>query len=357
MIRRRCLPAVLALVVPAAAQAAPEMAVTVVTVSRRDLVLRLPVHGQFVAWREVVVANLASGLAAMEVLAEEGDVVAIGQPLLRLDAALPMAQHARARAALAEADAAAREAATALRRVDAMRGSGAVSAELLDQRRAAAASAAARMEAARAELTETVTRLNQTTVNAPVAGRILQRTVEVGSVPGIGDIVFRIAQNGVIEFDARVPDHALVSIRAGQVVTVASGGMTRTGQVRAVAPRVDPATRLGTVHVRFADTGDLRPGSFGSGTILLDERQGALVVPQAAVAVRGNEATAVVVQGGRARHVPVRLGVRANGVVEIQEGLVEGDEVVATAAALVRDGAAVAAVRVAPRPAQAASRP
>lgn len=323
----------------------PGIAVTLVAAARRDLVQLLPVTGQLVARREVPVASRAAGLSVMQVLVEEGDSVDAGQPLVLLDASVLMAQHARARAALAEAEANAREAQLALRRIETIRGSGAVSAELLDQRRAQAAVAAARVAAAQAELGEVAVRVEQATLRAPVAGRVLRREVQVGAVvQSDGQPLLRLAADDAIEFEARVPDHALPGLSPGLPVEVRVGdGPPLAGAVRAVAPRVDPQTRLGLVQVALPPDPVLRPGAFATGTLRLAQARDALVVPTAAV-VTGVAGSAVAVVGDDriARRRAVATGIRADGLVEVREGLREGERVVARAVGLLRDGEAVA---------------
>ncbi len=329
--------------------AAPEMSVTVTPAARRDVAVVVPVTGQLVPRREVLVSSQAAGLAVVEILVEEGELVAAGQPLARLDTAVLSAQAARVRASIAEAEVTAREAAAALRRVEAVRGTGAVSGEQLDQRRAAAGTAAARVTAARAELGEVEARLGQATVRSPVAGRVLQRGVQLGAVgqPG-GDPLFRIAEDDIVEFEARLPDYLLASIRPGSRVEVELGvAGSVAGAVRVVAPRVDATTRLGTVSVTLPG-GPYRPGTFATGTLRVEERVAVLTVPATAVAVAAGRARVFTVEDGVARERFVETGLRAGGRVEMLRGVRDGEPVVVSAGALLRDGQRVAVVAAAP---------
>ncbi|MBL6082302.1 efflux RND transporter periplasmic adaptor subunit [Belnapia sp. T18] len=324
---------------------------TVTLAARHDIVVTVPVAGQLVPRREVLVSSWTAGLAVVEILVEEGELVSVGQPLARLDTAVLSAQAARGRAAVAEAEVNAREASAALRRVEAVRGTGAVSGEQLDQRRAAAGTAAARVTAVRAELGEVEARLGQATVRSPVAGRLLQRGVQLGAVvqPG-GDPLFRIVEDDLVEFEARLPDYLLPSIRPGGRVEVELGAAgSVAGAVRVVAPRVDAATRLGTVSVTLPG-GTYRPGTFATGTLRLEERVSTLTVPATAVTVVGKRARLFAVEDGVARERTVETGLRAGGRVEILRGVREGEPVVVSAAALLRDGQRVAVVTDAPSP-------
>ena len=96
-----------------------------------------------------------------------------------------------------------------------------------------------------------------------------------------------------------------------------------------IAPSVEP-TR-GTVEVRLRVPHPppfLRPDMAVSVEVELGRRPGVLVVPVDAVREDGAEPWVLVVRQGRAERRAVRLGLRGEGMVEVQAGLVEGDEVV-----------------------------
>ncbi|MFM8991643.1 MAG: biotin/lipoyl-binding protein [Alphaproteobacteria bacterium] len=94
----------------AAATEAPPMAVTTIAATRGTVVETVLVDGSLVAREEVLVGPQVEGLRVVELLAEEGDAVATGQPLARLDRSgldIQLAQNdaalARAAAAIAQA--------------------------------------------------------------------------------------------------------------------------------------------------------------------------------------------------------------------------------------------------------------
>ena len=118
------------------------------------------------------------------------------------------------------------------------------------------------------------------------------------------------------------------------------------GRVRLIANEVDRATRLGKVRIGLPADVPARIGSFASGTIELARRE-VLAVPASAVLRSESSAAVMVVRDGRVALAAVEPGVTDAGFVEIRKGLVAGDTIVARAAAFLRDGDAVHAVRMA----------
>ncbi len=108
------------------------------------------------------------------------------------------------------------------------------------------------------------------------------------------------------------------------------------GRVRFIDPVVDPATRTARVRIELPNAnGALKPGMFAHADLQLDlgER---LVVPRSALLDTGTRQV-VYVKTGDASFAgrEVRVGERAGDLVEVVEGLAEGEEVVAAASFLV----------------------
>jgi HlyD family secretion protein len=330
---------------PAVAQApdptpANVQTVSVAVVEPAEFRREVRVSGSLVGRRELPVGVEAAGHRIAQVMVEEGQHVAAGQMLARLDAAMVEAQLQRTEALIREAEAAVREAEGNLRRVEAVRGTGAVSAEQVEQRRTAAASAAARLAVTRADRAEVLARLAQAEIRAPAAGLLVARAAQPGMVvqPG-GDPLFRILEDGLVELAAEVPERDLAGVRVGQTARLTlSDGTTATGAVRMVAPTVDARSRLGVVNIAIVESQQtLRPGAFARGTIELERRTALGVPPQAILSLDGRHYVTVI-EGGRARRVEVTLGQRGRQAVEVRSGLTAGQRIAAAAGAFLRDG-------------------
>ena len=335
----------------------PRPALTVQTAppQRTAMAQRLAANGNVAAWQEASIGAESNGLRLTEVRVNVGDSVKAGQVLATFAAEMVQADVAQARASLLEAKAHAAEAASNAERARTLQASGALSAQQIEQYTTAAQAAQARVEAAQALLQAQQLRLQHTQVRAPDHGVISARSATVGAVVGAGTELFRMVRKGRLEWRAEVTATELGRLRPGTAaqVTAASGASVQ-GQLRMVAPTVDPQTRNALVYVDLPAHPDLRAGMFARGEFLLGQSD-ALTVPQEALVVReGFTYLFVLGADQRVQRLKVQPGRRAGERVEILSGLDAGAPVVVRGAGFLNDGDLV---RVASGPEKSEDKP
>lgn len=357
---------------PVATEAAPAAevlpAITVSTVTARDLRDLVIASGLVQPVEEINVAPLVEGQQIEELLADVGDRVEAGQVLARLSRATlelqlsqltsslaaARANLAQAEAQLTQAESNANEAARALERTQTLKAAGNASQVTLDKANAGAVSATAQLvvarqsgEAARAnlalveaQLANIELQLSRTEVRAPFAGEISARNATLGAIASAGGApMFVLIRDGALELRADVSDADLLRITPDQraLMHLSTEGEALSGQVRLVEPTVDRATRLGRVRITFDDVTTVRAGMFAEATIIVAERN-TLAVPVTAIGNGGGESAVMLVEGGTARRQVVTTGIRDGGWVEIVSGLTPGQEIVTKAGSFVREG-------------------
>ena len=128
-------------------------------------------------------------------------------------------------------------------------------------------------------------------------------------------------------------------------------------KVVAIAPTVDAGGRSVALRASLENPDlKLRPGMSARVRITLSTTAKALLVPEQAIWPMGEQKTVFVIQGGKAKQVPVELGTRLPGQVEVTSGLKDGDEVVVTGQLKLQDGAPVQAKPAAPATAPTAAK-
>ncbi|PWS35706.1 efflux RND transporter periplasmic adaptor subunit [Falsiroseomonas bella] len=319
------------------AEPPPALTVAVAEAAPRALARSVVGDGSVVAWQELVIGAEAGGLRVAEVPVQEGDTVAEGQLLVRLDDDLLRAARDQAEAAVAEAEATLRLARQELARAAELARTSIATRQTVEQRQATVAQAEARLAAATARREEAVARLDQARILAPAPGIVSRRSVLPGNVTVAGQEMIRLIRDGRLELDARVPELELGAIRPGQPVEVRHGERSVPAEVRAVAPTVAPETRLGTVHVALPPDSGLRPGMFARAEIRPEAATG-LAVPQAALLFREGRPAVMVLQGEHVELRPVTTGHRQDGLVEVTSGLAAGERVVVAGAGFLSDG-------------------
>jgi membrane fusion protein (multidrug efflux system) len=252
------------------------------------------------------------------ILFREGQWVAAGKPLVKIDDAMLLAQQERA---AADRDLAKQQ----LERVRRLRAENASSPADLERAEAAHRSA----EAAIAML---ALQIERTTVRAPFSGMVGQRFVSVGDYVTTANRLLTLQtvdpQRAVIE----VPERHAALLRPGQNVeftVAAQPGQTFAAQVEFIDPVVQPNSRTIVVKARAPNPGRvLRPGMFIEARLATQQRKGAVVIPEDAVQpLRENNVVWAITAGKASRRV-VQLGSRAQGLVEILSGVQPGELVV-----------------------------
>jgi RND family efflux transporter MFP subunit len=360
------------------APAASIPSVTVVRAEVREIADTALVNGTLVARDDIMVGPEIDGHRIVSLHADDGDRVVAGQVLARLSrdmievqreqnaAALARADAAiaQARSQIIQADATATEANNALERTRTLSRTGVASQENLDTRTANARTATARLAAARDGLAlaqaeraqilalrrEIDLRLERTEIKAPAAGVVSRRMARIGMIASpAGDALFRIIADGAIEFEAEVPEHRIAAIAPGQLVRVSvAGGALFEGRVRLVNAEVERGTRLAKIRIALPSNANLHIGQFARGSVDIAWRRG-VVLPMSAIVYANDGNSVLRVREGRVEARKVRLGIVADGVVEVLDGIDDGDRVVSRAGSFLRDGDLVVPVEGAPR--------
>ncbi|WP_437365364.1 efflux RND transporter periplasmic adaptor subunit [Inquilinus limosus] len=324
--------------------------------------------GSIEAVDEIHVSPLVDGLPIRTLNADIGDRVEQGSTLAVLDDDALLLEKSRLEAGVAKAEAAltqfqaqlvearanSEEATSVAHRAELLSANKTVSRAEVDRLKALATASGARLRSAeqslsiaaadirlaRAQRDDIDLRLARTAVKAPVGGVISARNAKVGGVvAGSGLPLYTIIRDGLIEMKAEVAEADLIKLAVGQSAAVRLVGSSTTvqGKIRMVRPTVDPRTRLGTVHITLADTAKARAGMYASATIIAEEKQ-AVVLPRTSVTSAHGISTVRKVENGVVRLVPVTVGIQDGSFVEILSGLEAGEQAVAKAGALVRDG-------------------
>jgi membrane fusion protein (multidrug efflux system) len=268
----------------------------------------------------------------------EGAPVRKGQVIVALDDAVPAAEVAQARANLALAE-------SSFNRTQQLQRENYVSATASDQ-----ALNALRVAQANVQLAEA--KLARTRIVAPFAGIIGIRRVSVGDYVKEGQDLVTLEDVSALKVDFRLPEQLLATLRPGQSVEIASDalpGRTYAGSIEAIDPLIDQNGRALVLRARLKNTdGLLRPGMFVRTRIILEERPGALSIPEEAIVPVGADQYVFRVVDGRAQRTRVATGQRRAGQVEIVSGLAPDDVVITAGQLKVRDGSMVATVGAKP---------
>jgi membrane fusion protein (multidrug efflux system) len=308
----------------------PPTPVVLATAESGRLVREIQALGTIVATSSVMLAAEITGRVT-ELRFEEGAEVPEGEVLVTLD---PGPAEAEARAAEAEAAELEQQLSRSSRLA---RGGFAPRGDVADLRQ--------RLAGAQARVAAAESRLAQSRIVAPFAGRLGLKQVSVGTLVQAGTPLVPLDAVDPIDLRFAVPEQEAARISEGAAIRATSTalpGRVFEGEVRIVAPRVDPALRTVTIEARLPNADRaLRPGMLMQVVVAAEVVEQAVTVPPRAVVLQGPEHFVFRVEDGIARRTPVRIGQRLPQRMEIQDGLVAGAQVVLEGLQGLQDGARV----------------
>lgn len=299
-------------------------------VEQGEIVAYISTFERLEAERWVDVVARTAGMAT-DLHIEEGDSVAAGDILLQLDKDQLTLHLKQVEVALEQARATFERTKTLFER-------NLVSAEEYD-------SAKHQLQNNQLALEEAQLNLTYADIRAPIAGMVMQRSVEVGDMVQNNQQVLAIADLNPLLVSMRIPEKRIHQVRPGQEARLfidALPGQSFVGEVRMINPGVDPQS--GTVKVTLEvppGQGALKPGMFAQVQIIIERHAQALLIPKKALILETDEDDVFVLVDGKAERRPIELGFAEGNHVEVLTGLVAADQVITVGQEGLKDGAAV----------------
>lgn len=186
---------------------------------------------------------------------------------------------------------------------------------------------------AEADLADAKIQLEKLKVYAPIAGYLtgLVDTTEETLVEQ-NTVIGQVVDYGVVLTDLKIPNSQMPNIDVGQEVRVSNYAFrdqTFIGRVSVIDPALDPATRTFRIEVRV-DNSDLvlRPGMFIKADIVVEQRADIIVIPKELVLSRQNRNVVFVEEEGRAQQRFIETGLADDVMVEVVDGLSEGERLI-----------------------------
>lgn len=218
-----------------------------------------------------------------------------------------------------------------------------------DAAKAAFDTAAASVESAKAAWQQARTALTDCSIQSPLTGWVLSRSIEVGALVGTGSPAFVLADTHLVKAVFGVPDTRIGSVKLGapQTITTTSLPDEFHGRITSVSPSADPKSRVFSVEVTIPNSDNrLKPGMIATLTLGgAHTKPLATVVPLSAVVrstqnADGFSVFVVTDQGGKsfARERTVEIGDTQGNLISVTKGLKPGESVVVTGATLIKDG-------------------
>ena len=174
------------------------------------------------------------------------------------------------------------------------------------------------------------------TLMAPQGGVVLERMAVDGMMAAAGETLFRIADTSTVWIIADVPEYELAQVERGAVATVRFRGLPGReliGKVDEIYPEIQAETRTARIRVELPNPdGAMIAHMYADVEIAAGGGAPVVTVPASAVIDSGDRQVVIVDLGeGRFEPRDVQVGMRGAGMVEISNGVSEGETVVVSA--------------------------
>lgn len=180
------------------------------------------------------------------------------------------------------------------------------------------------------------------TVYAPVAGLVASRMVDRGEGASPGFPVMRIVNINPIRIEAVVSEMDIDRVGLGDRGVVTLDGLADkqfVGTVTDIAPQTSRATRNYVVRLQVDNAaGAIKPGMFARVQLVLETHSDSVLVTRDALVESDGQRLVYVVPDGKVQVREVTVGAISRNVVEIIEGVSEGERVIVTAQSTLADG-------------------
>lgn len=215
-------------------------------------------------------------------------------------------------------------------------------------------SAEASYKAAQAGIGQQQALIEKRQLRAPFDGRLGIISLNPGSYVNAGDVIVTLQQIDPILVDLNVPQMNLADIEVGQPVVLALGAYSDhpfLGEINAISPKLDPATRNVQVEASVPNPDRLlKPGMFADVAIQVGQQEERLTLPQTAITFNPYGETVFLVKPSNkkdekgqptlpvAQSVFVTTGAKRGDQVAVLTGIQEGDEVVTSGQLKIKNG-------------------
>ncbi|HKC88689.1 MAG TPA: efflux RND transporter periplasmic adaptor subunit [Blastocatellia bacterium] len=187
--------------------------------------------------------------------------------------------------------------------------------------------------------------LADTVVRSPISGAVKEKHASRGSYLMVNGKIVTLVKINPLRLRADIPESSVAAVRTGQTIYVtvdAFPNRTFTGRVVRIGPSLDEKTRALTVEAEVANSGNLlRPGMFAKSRLITSANAPAVMVPQRAVVPVAGLNKVFVIENGKAVERVVKTGAADGDLIEIVEGVKDGEAVATSNMDKLQTGTAV----------------
>ena len=210
-------------------------------------------------------------------------------------------------------------------------------------------SAKGQLQSAKGKYLGAAAQLSYSEIRSPINGVVAERPLYPGEMAAAGTPLLTVMDTSSVIARAHIPqdqtavikigDKATITIRGGVPGDTAKDTQSEAEPIEAkvtvVSPALDQNSTTVEVWVQAKNPkGKLRPGTSVQISILARSVPDSIVIPAAAVLTGPDSGSYVMIAGsdGKAHQKPIKTGIKQGDQLQVLDGVVEGDQVIASGA-------------------------
>jgi len=187
--------------------------------------------------------------------------------------------------------------------------------------------------------------VTDTVVRSPISGAVKEKHASRGSYLTVNGKIVTLVKINPLRLRADIPESSAAAVRTGQTINVTVDAFPNrafTGRIVRIGPSLDEKTRALTVEAQVSNSGNLlRPGMFAKSQLITSQNAPAVMIPQRAVVTAAGLSKVFVIENGRASERIVKTGASDADLIEIVEGVKDGETVATSNLDKLQTGAVV----------------
>ncbi|MEO7672809.1 MAG: efflux RND transporter periplasmic adaptor subunit [Pyrinomonadaceae bacterium] len=215
----------------------------------------------------------------------------------------------------------------------------------VDTARASVAGAKAAVTTAETQVAQAQKSVSDNVVSSPISGYVAERNADVGEYisPNTPNAkIATIVRTSTLRLKIDLPEQSVGKVATGEGISLQTSSYPDrnfAGTIVRMSPSLNTTARTLSVEAEVQNVdGLLKPGQFATVRIRQAKPEPAVMIPASAVKTVGETTSVFVVKDGAAREQFVQLGLLENDMIQVKQGVIEGDMVAVSNVSNLTDG-------------------
>lgn len=195
----------------------------------------------------------------------------------------------------------------------------------------------AQVQAARANVDNLQAQLTKTILRSPLNGTVTKQEAKVGEIVAANVVKISLLSAAQFEIEANVSENEIAKVNLADKVDMTLDALGPTEKFNGKIIKTDPAETIvsGVIYYKITSVFDAEDERIKSGMtvnmdIQTDKKENVLYLPYYVVKERNGEKYVQILEGEKIKEKVIKTGLEGETMIEIVEGLAEGEKVIVT---------------------------